>query len=224
MDKPPKAEPRSAAFRFRRYFATGLLVLAPLWLTIYVVMLVVRLFGSFLSPYFRMIAHMLVGSGKWIKVLSMLSDFTAFVVTVILITLIGMAVRRVIGQRILKTLDRIMSRIPVVREIYDSIRKFIEIFFGDKTNFQRVVAVQFPTKDTWAIGFVTGENGLQILPDKSAKTLSVFVATSPNPTSGFTVFCAETDVIPLDLSVDEAMKLIVSGGTLVPYRHLVRHS
>jgi uncharacterized membrane protein len=149
-------------------------------------------------------------------VITTLADITAFILTVVGITLIGMLVRRVVGQRILKAIDRLVSRIPVVREVYDSIRKFIDIFFGEKSNFQRVVAVRFPTDRTWAIGFVTGENKIRPTAESNEQVLTVFVPTAPNPTSGFILLANEQDVQPLELTVDEAMKLIVSGGTLVP--------
>jgi len=215
----PRTE--SSAKRFRRYFVTGLLVLAPLWLTVYVILLVVELLGGFLSPYFRVIGRGLFGTGKWTGLVTTIADATAFIATVLGIALIGLLVRKVVGQRLVETLNRLLSRIPVVREIYDSIRKFIDIFFGDKSNFQRVVAVHFPTDETWAIGFVTGENRIQIDQKQDQTMHSVFIPTSPNPTSGYLLFATDDRLVPLDLSVDEAMKLVVTGGTLIPDRHMV---
>lgn len=221
MQAANSAEKQTKAAKFRRYFMTGLLVLAPMWLTVYIILLVVELLGGFLSPYFRLLGRTVIGSGKWMGLVMALSDITAFIVTVLGITLIGMLVRRVIGQRLVQSLNRIVSRIPVVREVYDSIRKFIDIFWGEKSNFQRVVAVNFPTQDSWIIGFVTGENTINPDPTSGKRMLSVFIPTAPNPTSGYLLLAEEKNVKPLSLTVDEAMKLIVTGGTLVPERFKV---
>jgi uncharacterized membrane protein len=210
----------SFAARFRRNFVTGLLVLAPLWLTIYVILLAVKILGGFLSPYFRMLGRNVIGSGKSLTLVTALADITAFIVTVIGITLIGMLVRRVLGQRLVEAFNRLMNHIPVVRAIYESIRKFIDIFFGDKSKFQRVVAVNFPLESAWTIGFVTGETKLNPDPQSNQPMLTIFVPKVPNPTSGFLLFAKEDDVRPLDLSVDEAIKLIISGGTLSPERYI----
>jgi uncharacterized membrane protein len=137
---------------------------------------------------------------------------------VIGITLIGMLVHRVLGQRLVQTFNRLVKRIPVVREIYESIRKFIDIFFGDKSKFQRVVAVNFPLESAWTIGFVTGETKLNPDPQSNQNLLTIFVPKAPNPTSGYLLLAKEEDVRSLDLSVDEAIKLVISGGTLSPER------
>jgi uncharacterized membrane protein len=221
MEQDSPKEKQTVAAKFRRYFATGLLVLAPVWLTVYIILLVVELLGGFLSPYFRILGRAVIGTGKWMGVVTALSDITAFIVTVLGITLIGMLVRRVAGQRLLKSLDYIVGKIPVVREVYVSIRKFIDIFWGEKSNFQRVVAVNFPTPNSWIIGFVTGENLIKPNLESEGVMLSVFVPTAPNPTSGYLLLAEEKNVRPLALTVDEAMKLIVTGGTMVPERYSV---
>jgi uncharacterized membrane protein len=211
---------RSLAAKFRRNFVTGLFVLAPLALTIYIIKFIVGLLGGILSPYFRMIGREVIGSGKSLGIVTTLADITAFIVTVVGITLIGMLVRRVLGQRLVEAFNRLMNRIPVVRAIYESIRKFIDIFFGEKSKFQRVVAVNFPLESAWTIGFVTGETKLNPDPESDQTLLTIFVPKVPNPTSGFLLFAKEKDVRPLDLTVDEAIKLIISGGTISPDRFI----
>lgn len=204
--------------KFRRAFTTGLFVLSPLWLTGYIILLIVRLLGGVLSPYVRYFALEVMQLGEYPKFVGALSEIVAFILTVLLVALIGFIVQRVLGQRLYSIVDRVLSRIPVVSDIYGSIRKLIEAFFGDKKGFRGVVATKFPHENSWAIAFVTGESTL--VPDKG-KLLHLFVATTPNPTSGFLLFVPENETIALDLTTDEAFKLIVSGGSIPPERFQV---
>ncbi|MCC6475907.1 DUF502 domain-containing protein [bacterium] len=207
---------KSISSRFRKAFFTGLLVVAPLWLTIYVIILAVRLLGGVLSPYVRLAAETIFELEKMPKLVGILSDLVAFILTVILIALIGVIVRRVVGKKIFEWLDKLLTHIPVVRDIYDGVRKFIQVFFGDQKKFKGVVAVRFPTHESLSVGFVTGESTM--IPNEG-KRIHVFVPTAPNPTSGFLYLLRESEVIPLDITVDEAVKLIISGGAIVPERH-----
>lgn len=204
--------------RFRRHFFTGLLVLAPLWLTIYIIVVVVRLLGGILSPYIRALAISILGHGPWERPVNIVSDLVAFVLTVLLITLIGFTVRKVVGQRLIGLLSLVIGRIPVIREIYNGVRKFLDVLFGDKSKFRQVVAVRFPTERAWSIGFVTSRMQINIPENSSTTHITVFVPKTPNPTNGYLLLCLPTDVVPLTLTVDEAIKLIVSGGTLPPER------
>ena len=204
--------------RFRTHFLTGLLVLAPVWLTIYVIVLVVRLLGSLLSPYVRAAAVSMLGHGSWDRPVIIISDIVAFVLTVLLITLIGFTVRKVVGQRLIEALGLLIGRIPVIREIYNGVRKFLDVLFGDKSKFRQVVAVRFPTDRAWSIGFVTSRMQINIPENSSTTHITVFVPKTPNPTNGYLLLCLPEDVVPLTLTVDEAIKLIVSGGTLPPER------
>ncbi|MBK6764948.1 MAG: DUF502 domain-containing protein [bacterium] len=204
--------------RFRRAFVTGLLVLAPVWLTGYILMVVVRLLGGMLSPYVRLALEKLFDLDPESTLVVFASDLSAFVATVLLIAAIGVVVNRVLGKRLLGLFDYILSRIPVVRELYDAIRKFIQVFFGDKSSFRGVVAVKYPTEASRVIGFVTAESNL--IPGQG-KLLHVFVPLAPAPTQGLLFFVPEAETLPLDLSVDEAIKLIVSGGAIPPERYAV---
>ena len=204
--------------RFRRHFYTGLLVLAPIWLTVYVIIIVVKLIGGLLSPAVRAVAISLLGHGPWERPVIIISDIVAFVITVLLISLIGFAVRKVVGQRLVGLLDLFLGRIPVIREIYNGVRKFLDVMFGDKTKFRRVVAVRYPTDRTWSIGFVTSELEVSLPPESATTHVTVFVPKAPNPTSGYLMLCLPQDVISLPFTVDEAFKMIVSGGTLTPDR------
>lgn len=208
----------SRSSRFRRAFVTGLLVLAPVWLTGYILLLVVRLLGGVLSPYVRLAMEKLFDLDPESTFVVLAADLSAFVATVLLIALIGVIVNRVLGKRLLGFVDFLLSRIPVVRELYDAIRKFIQVFFGDKSSFRGVVAIKYPTESTLVIGFVTAES--TIIPEKG-KMLHVFVPLAPAPTQGLLFFVPEHETQQLDLTVDEAIKLIVSGGAIPPDRFVV---
>lgn len=223
MNDPASARV-SRASRIRRYFVTGLLALAPLWLTGYIVVLVVRTLGGFLSPYLRVLAVRLFGEGHWPELVTVSADVVSFFITVLLVTLVGFAVGKVVGQRAVDLVSALLSRIPVVRELYTGVRKFGEMLLGSKTNLKRVVAVRFPYDRTWRIGFVTSEREWRFPEDGGAALTAVFVPGTPNPTSGFLVFYPPDDIVPLTLSVDEAIKLIVTGGTLMPERFEVAQS
>ncbi len=190
--------------------------MAPLWLTVYIILLIVRLLGGMLSPYVRYGAVEVLKMDEASRLVGIMSDLVAFVVTVLLIALIGFIVQRVLGQRLYSLVDRILNRIPVVSDIYGSVRKLLEAFFGDKKSFRGVVATQFPIANSWAIGFVTAESTML---KRDVKMLHIFLPTTPNPTSGYLLFVPEEDTIKLDLTTDEAFKLIVSGGTIFPERH-----
>ena len=208
----------SRASRFRQNFVTGLLVLTPLWITGYIVVLVVRTLGGFLSPYLRAAAVRLLGEGHWPGLVTLSADVVGFLITVLLITLVGLAVGRVVGQRVVELVSALLGRIPVVREVYTGVRKFGSMLLGDKSNLKRVVAVRFPYERAWRIGFVTSERDWRFPEETGFAHVAVFVPGTPNPTSGFLIFYAPEDIIPLSLSVDEAVKLIVTGGTLTPER------
>lgn len=210
----PTRLPESKAKRFRRAFTTGLFFLAPIWLTGYIILLIVKLLGGVLSPYVKYGAAEILQLEEKSKLVELLSDVVAFTLTVMLIALIGLIVQRVLGQRLFSLVDRLLNRIPLVSDIYGSVRKFLEAFFGDKKSFRGVVATKFPNDTSWAVGFVTGESTLI----GEERYLHIFVPTTPNPTSGFLFFVAEKETKKLDLSTDEAFRLIVSGGTIFPER------
>ena len=207
----------SAAARFRRAFFTGLLVLAPLWLTGYILLIVVRLLGGMLSPLVQRVLETSLQLDPESAAVKFISDLTAFVATVLFIALIGVIVNRVVGKRLFKVLDLMLSRVPVVREIYDAVRKFIQVFFGDKSSFRGVVAVRYPSDQSYVIGFVTSESSLV----NGERMLHVFVPLAPAPTQGILFILAESSTIRLNMTVDEAIKMIVSGGAITPERFAV---
>ncbi|TDJ77110.1 MAG: DUF502 domain-containing protein [Planctomycetota bacterium] len=127
-----------------------------------------------------------------------------------------------LGRRAISSFDRTLSQIPIIKSVYPYTKQIVEFFLSDKElEFDTVVAAPYPTDSVWAIGFVTG-NGLRSLNEETGgRHVSVFIPTSPMPMTGFTVFIDSKRLIPLDLTVDEALRITVSAGVLVPKDQLV---
>lgn len=137
------------------------------------------------------------------------------VLALIVLILIGALTTNMVGNHLMRWVDTLLARVPVVRSIYGAMRQLMDAVLGKGGRaFRQVVLVSFPQDGQWTIGFVTGETSLPV-PGESPK-VAVFVATTPNPTSGWLLFVSESELIPLDISVEEGMKVVVSGGMLGP--------
>jgi len=139
-------------------------------------------------------------------------------VFVVLLTT-GVFVRNFIGRKLVALGERVMSYIPFVSKVYVSVKKLVEtIFFGAGKDFKRVVLIEYPRKGLFALAFVTGEATGEVQEKTARRCLNVFLPTTPNPTSGFYLLVPEDDVTPLDMTVEESFKLLMSGGILSPER------
>jgi uncharacterized membrane protein len=131
--------------------------------------------------------------------------------------LTGLLVANLVGQTLVTWWDELMNRIPLVRTIYSGVKGFTESLMTSKASFRQVVVIEFPRKDVWTIAFVTATN----LPDYSGKYggephICVYVPTTPIPTTGYNLIVRQSEVVPIDMSVDDAMKMIVTLGVVVP--------
>lgn len=141
----------------------------------------------------------------------------ATIIVLLLITLLGYLSRYVIAKYLFSIGERILKNVPIVNTVYTSVKQIVDTFSSDKRAvFEKVAMVQFPRPGCYAIGFLTGDTKGEIKGRLNKKTINVFVPTTPNPTSGFLVMLPEEDVQILDMSVGEGMKLIISGGAVVP--------
>lgn len=184
----------------KRYLLTGALVLAPLAVTVYILTSGFAILDRFLgSVVARLLGHHVTGAGA--------------VLTIALTVFVGMIATNVVGRRLIAYTESLLARIPVVRSVYVSVKQLIDAFsVNSRSGFSRAVLVEYPRKDVWSIGFVTSKgDGVKrdLLPSDVA---TVFVPTSPNPTSGFLIIVAEEELVPLDMSVEAAFKVILSGG------------
>jgi uncharacterized membrane protein len=193
--------------RLRSWFFTGILVTAPVLLTIYITWAAIQLIDS-----------------QVVSLIPILADWNrlevpgvGLVIGVILITLIGALAAGFLGRWIIRLGESLLNRMPVVRSIYGASKQILETIISSQSDaFREVVLVEYPRKGLWVIGFVTGGTKGEVNRRINIDMVNVFVPTTPNPTSGFLLFCPRKDVVFMKMSVEEAVKLVVSGGIVTP--------
>ncbi|MCX5805217.1 MAG: DUF502 domain-containing protein [Proteobacteria bacterium] len=187
----------------KKTFLTGLFILIPLVVTIYIIYTVVISVDTFISPVIRNIMSNITGTGVYIQ-------GTGFFIFIILTYLTGVLASNYIGKKMLAYGEATIRKIPFVKGIYGSIKDMIDAFSSEKMqSFKEVVLVDFPFKGRYAIGFITK----RIQSGDKGELCAVFVPTTPNPTSGYLIFLPEEELTPIDMSVEDAVKYIVSLGT-----------
>jgi uncharacterized membrane protein len=192
----------SILVRFRNYFITGIVVLIPLGITLYLTLFLISI-SSKLLPKEINPNHYLPYIIPGIEIL----------ISIIIITFIGWLSLSFIGKRLLSLINIILKRIPLLRTIYSAIGQMTETFAKTEKSNKNVVLVEYPRKGTWAVGFATKDNKGEISEKTKQSLVNVFVPTTPNPTSGFLLMFPKSEVIYLDLTFEEASKFIVSAGT-----------
>lgn len=196
----------------RRYLIAGLLVWAPLVITVLVVKFLVDVLdGTVLLLPAELRPETLLGFR--IPGLGVL-------LTIIILLVTGMVVANLVGRTLVSLGERILARIPLVRTIYHAVKQVMETVFSDSgKSFRSVVMIEYPRKGIWTLAFLTGQPGAEELQSRTGHQLShIFVPTTPNPTSGFFLAIPSEDVIVLDMSVDDGLRLIMSGGVVSPKR------
>ncbi len=138
-----------------------------------------------------------------------------FLIPILLIT--GMMVRHYLGRQLLRLWDGLITRVPLANKVYFAVKQLVDtLAHGPAKDFQRVVLVEYPRRGVYAIAFVTGVASGEVQEQTKEQVLNVFLPTTPNPTSGFLLLVPETEVIPLTMTVEDAFKLIMSGGIITP--------
>jgi len=204
---------RSSLVSVRTAFFSGLLLLAPLVVTVWAFRKVIELVGGTISPLF------LVHLPERLQQIPFIWDILATLVILLLVTLLGYLSRYVFGKYFLEVGERIIQGIPGVGPVYNTVKQIVDTFGTQNRNlFNKVVLVEFPRPGIWTLGFLT--NKYQGEPHQlvSGETWTVFVPTAPNPTSGFLLLLPKDKVVELDMSVGDGMKMIISGGAVVPPR------
>ena len=190
----------------KRYFLTGLLVITPIWGT---VLILKTLFVTVDGILGNALAKMVIPD-YYIPGLGILT-------LVLLIFAIGLLAANIIGGRIVSMWEELLDRVPVVRGIYSTLKSMMDILsFKEREKYNRVVLIQFPKNGHYCFAFVTGATRGEVKEIIPESLLNVYVPTSPNPTSGYFLLVPEKEVVSVDISVEEAMKLIVSGGLYTP--------
>ncbi len=193
----------------KKYFITGLLVWVPLGITLWVLdLLVTTMDQSLLLLPERYQTENLFG--VHIPGMGVLLSLLILVAT-------GLITANFIGQRLLQFWESLLGRIPVVKSIYNSVKQVSDTLFSSNGHaFRQALLVQYPREGSWTIAFMTGRPGGDVVNHLQGEYVSVYVPTTPNPTSGFFLMMPQKDVIVLDMSVDEALKYIISMGVVAP--------
>ena len=194
---------KSITLILRNYFITGVVVLIPIGFTLYLSKILIGLSSKLIPPNINP-NNYLPYSIPGIEI----------IISIIFITVVGGLSLSFLGKRILKLIDDLFRRIPVLRTIYSAILQMTETFSNKDGNDKKsVVLIEYPRKGVWAVGFATKENKDEMAKKTNQKLINVFVPTTPNPTSGFLLMFPIDDVIYLDMTFEEASKFIVSAGT-----------
>ena len=198
--------------RIRNVFLTGLLVTLPIALTAFILIFLFKNLDA-LSPTFT----------RWLILLGApLPDgyrvpFLGVIMTFLIILLVGALTTNIFGNKLLHLWERIIGKIPFVRRIYTGTKQVVKsIATADTKSFRKVVLIEFPRKGIHAIGFITGETRGELKHLTGEYHFNVFVPTTPNPTSGFLIFADPREVIELDMTIEEGVKYVISGGIVNP--------
>lgn len=201
MKKPTGEFWKRLVRKVRAHFLAGILIAVPIGITVWILYRGFSWIDNFLQDAVieRAFGHPVPGLG--------------FAITVVLIYVVGVIASNVVGRRVIRWGESLLERVPVARHIYTGIRQIVESFSTpSKTGFMQVVLIEFPRRGTRTIGFITNEESNE----SGKKLINVFVPTSPNPTSGFLQIVEEQEIIRTGISVDDALKMVVSGGRMSP--------
>ena len=193
---------KSLTLILRNYFITGVVVLIPIGFTLYLSKILIGL-SSKIIPQNINPNNYLPFAIPGIEIL----------ISIIVITIVGGLSLSFLGKRILKLIDNLFKRIPLLRTIYSAILQMTESFSNKDNDKKSVVLIEYPRKGVWAVGFATKENTGEMALKTNKRLINIFVPTTPNPTSGFLLMFPIEDVIYLNMTFEEASKFIVSAGT-----------
>ena len=198
----------------RNAFFSGVILVAPLCLTIWFFSKIVEFVGGTFRPLFLVFVP---DSLRDRTGLDTAWSILATLIVVVLVTGLGYVSRYVFGKFFFSVGDRFMQSIPGVSAVYNTVRQIVNTFSSQRGQmFNKVVLVEFPRKGCWTIGFLTNTAQGEAQAKVGAEAWTVFVPTTPNPTSGFLLVLPRSEIVELDMAVGEGMKLVISGGAVVP--------
>jgi uncharacterized membrane protein len=208
--EPPRKPRRFAALRAS--FLTGLIVIAPVGLTIWLTLSVIGWIDGFVLP-------LVPSKFRPEEYIGINLRGVGVIIFLVFTVIVGWAAKGIIGRSLIRFGESLVERMPVVRTIYSGIKQISEtVFAQSERSFEKACLIQYPRRGIWAIGFVstTAKGEVARRAETSGELLSIFLPTTPNPTSGFLLFVPTEDVIELDMSVEEAAKLVISAGLVYP--------
>ncbi len=196
----------------RRYFVAGILFFAPIGVTIWAIVSIIVWLDNLLLPRFIKLILPGIEDPPSIPLVGMLFTF-------VVIIFLGVIARHLLGGEFQRAWERLLSRVPVARSIYGGVKQLVEAIFassGQSSRFNRVVLLEYPRKGVYALAFTTGPAKGIVQEVTELEMINCFVPTTPNPTSGFYLLVPEDDLIEVDLSVEDAFKLVMSAGLVTP--------
>ncbi|MBU1701998.1 MAG: DUF502 domain-containing protein [Candidatus Eisenbacteria bacterium] len=206
MGKSDGSGPLSFGKTLRRHFITGILVLTPTAVTFWALYKLFIILDSLLGDFLR---------GEYIRPEGI--PGMGFVALILLILLVGLLTNNFLGRRLLALWERMIGAIPLINRVYLAVKQISEAILANReTQFRRVVLVEYPRRGIHSLAFVVRPPAGVVGRTLGKGQVALFLPTTPNPTSGFFLIVPETDVIPLDLTVEEGLKLVISAGTVMP--------
>ena len=206
--------------RLRTSFLTGIVVIAPVALTLWLIWSVIGWFDGFVLPFVpdayrpEQILNTIFGYDLKLNIRGV-----GVVVFLVFATLVGWLAKGLIGRSFIKYAENLVNRMPVVRSFYSGIKQIAEtVFAQQERSFEKACMIEYPRKGIWAIGFIstTAKGEIAERNSSNGPMVSVFVPTTPNPTSGFLLFFPKADIVELDMSIEDAAKLVICAGLVYP--------
>jgi len=239
-DTPQSIEPEKQTGDWKRFFLRGLGLLLPTVLTVLVLVKAYQFVDAYLIRYVNIGVAAVLERVGFDEVLSLdverhwaveyfvvipirwFFDYAfGFVLSILFIYSVGLFIGTIVGRRLWHAVESRLMRVPVIRFVYPFIRQVTDFIFREKeVAFSRVVAIEYPRRGVWAIGFLTG-GGFKSLREQTRPDLvTVFIPSSPTPMTGYVVLIPEEEIIPLDITVDQAFRMVISGGVIKPGQRL----
>jgi uncharacterized membrane protein len=214
-DLPKPAASRGLFQRIRRYFFTGLIIIAPAAISIWATLWVVDKFDTLVKPWLPAAYN----PDTYVPI--KIPGF-GLLATLVLITLVGALAANLVGRTLFGLWDKLLNRTPVVRSLYKGSKQIFETLFADQgSSFRFVCLVEWPRTGIWSLAFVSREvDGAQVGLEAGRKMYAVYISTTPNPTSGYVFFVDQKEVKIIDLSVEDGLKLVISMGLIFPEQAL----
>ncbi|MBN2283274.1 MAG: DUF502 domain-containing protein [Deltaproteobacteria bacterium] len=195
--------------KLKNTFLTGIAAIIPIAATIYIILFIIK--------FLNRIVDIVPARFQLKNLLPFPIPGLDILIALILILVLGLIVKSYIGNKVVQIGERIVARIPLVSGIYGAVKKLVDALFSEKANsFKKVVLIEYPRKGLYSIAFVTGEAKGEVQQKTNQHCINLFVPTTPNPTSGFYIMVPEGDVVNLNMTVEEAFRLIISGGIIAP--------
>lgn len=215
--QPPARRARGPSFgRLRNYFLTGLIVAAPLGITLWILFGVIELIDNAVVPLLPPAYTPQVYLEKYLGVGVHIPGI-GLVIVMVGLTTIGLLTANFVGRMVVRTGENILGRMPVVRSIYGALKQIFQtILENSSRSFREVVLVEYPRRGIWAIGFITSITEGEVQSTIADDVVNVFLPTTPNPTSGFLLFVPRKHLVVLDMTVEEGIKMVVSAGIVTP--------